>query len=304
MKTAFYASLAIVPWVAVTLMVRWLISIQGWPVGLVGASSRAVSLPLLLLWIAAFGAGWRSLRPRGQGGWLILMALIAVFINLLWFNAVRWTTATNVGMLIRCDVVFVVLIGSALGLERIGLRQLALIPVMAVGLALLVEIHAFDWGGHILGDAMTVGAAFGFSVNAFIIRHIMRTMEESPVAFYNHAGSMLGFIGLGLVGGDFARLTDVFASPMAALSFLTLGALVALSLPLYYFALRRLDVWKLRMFMLAGPVLTAAVEWPLWGMNMSPLQWLGGAIILASLAILIRMEWQLSVQKKAAARPG
>ena len=303
MKTVFYASLAVVPWVAVTLMLRWLISIQGWPVGLVGTFSRIVTLPVLGLWIVTLGPGWQSLRPRGRGRWLMLMGAISIVINLLWFGAVQWTTATNVGMLIRFDVVFVVLIGSALGLERIGLRQLALIPVMFVGLALLMEIQEFDWGGHIVGDAMTVAAAFGFSINAFIIRHIMLVMEEEPVALYNHAISMLGFIGAGVIGGDFARSGELLASTTVTAWVVILGVAIAVSLPLYYVALRRMDVWKLRMFMLVTPVLTAAVEWPLWGMRLAPLQWLGGGIILAALAILIRMEWRLSAEEVTAEEP-
>ena len=224
----------------------------------------------------------------------MVMGLISILINILWFSAVRWTTATNVGMLIRCDVVFVVLIGSLLGLEWIGLRQLALLPLMFVGLGLLMEVHNFDWGGHIKGDLMTIVTAFGFSVNAFIIRHIMLVMDEEPVALYNHGISMLGFLGLALVCGDFARVPEVFASTKAWISIAVLGVAIAASLPLYYVALRRMDVWKLRMFMLATPVLTAVVEWPLWGMKMSPLQWMGGAIILAALAVLIRMEWRLT----------
>ena len=59
-------------------------------------------------------------------------------------------------------------------------------------------------------------------------------------------------------------------------------------------ALRRMDVWKLRMFMLATPVLAAVIEWPLMGIELSMLQCLGGAIILAALALLIQMEWRLS----------
>ncbi len=32
MRYAFYASLAIVPWVAFTLLLRFLMSVEGWPV--------------------------------------------------------------------------------------------------------------------------------------------------------------------------------------------------------------------------------------------------------------------------------
>jgi drug/metabolite transporter (DMT)-like permease len=273
-------------------MLRWLISVQGWPVGLVGTLSRAVTLPALAIWIMAAGAGWRSLRPAGRGGWLLVMGAISILINITWFSAVRWTTATNVGMLIRLDVVFVVLIGGVMGLERIGWPQLALVPATFGGLALLMEVHKFDWGGHIVGDAMTIVTALGFSVNAFVIRHIMVVMAEEAVALYNHAISALGFIGLGLIDGDLVQSGDLLASRASLLAIVVLGVLVAASLPLYYVALRRMEVWKLRMFMLAAPVLTAVVEWPLWGMEMSPLQWLGGAVILAALAVLIRMEWQ------------
>ena len=64
-------------------------------------------------------------------------------------------------------------------------------------------------------------------------------------------------------------------------------------------ALRRMDVWKLRMYMLSAPVLTAAVEWPLWGLRLAPLQWLGAAIILGGLAVLIRIEARAHVGPEA-----
>lgn len=293
MKNALYASLAIIPWIVLTLMLRWLIGMQGWPVGLVGTVSRCISLPILGFWILTTGSGWQRLQPQGQGGWLALMGFVAIIINLTLYSAVQWTTATNVGMLIRMDVLFVVLIGALLGLERIGRAQLALLPPMFVGLALLVEIQKFDLGGHLTGDLMTVVSAFFFSINAFVIRHIMRVMKEDSVALYNHASSGIGFAILGVVHGDFAVLADPTALRSVWLPFLLLGIVVAFSLPLYYVALRRMDVWKLRMFMLSIPVLTAAVEWPLWGLKLEPLQCLGGAIILVCLAVLIRLEWKL-----------
>jgi len=230
------------------------------------------------------------------------MGTVSIVINLSWFGAVKWTTATNVSMLIRFDVVFVVLIGALLGLERIGLRQLMLLPAMFVGLALLTEINEFDWGGHIVGDLMTVVTALGFSANAFVIRHILLKMDEESVAFYNHAISALGFLALAIVCGDFAQLPKVFATSSAWMPIAALGVLVAVSLPLYYVALRRMDVWKLRMFMLATPVLTAAIEWPLLGIELSMLQCLGGLIIMAALALLIRMEWRLGERQVSKCR--
>jgi drug/metabolite transporter (DMT)-like permease len=119
------------------------------------------------------------------------------------------------------------------------------------------------------------------------------------VALYNHGISTLGFVGLTLMGGSQSRFREIFASLAAWMPLVLLGVLVAVSLPLYYVALRRMDVWKLRMFMLASPVLTAIVEWPLWGIDLSGLQWLGAAIILAGLAALIHSEARASLKEVA-----
>jgi drug/metabolite transporter (DMT)-like permease len=299
MQAVLFASLAIVPWVALTLLLRFLVAMEGWPVGLVGTLSRLVTLPLLAAWILTRRGGCRRLRPNGALGWLLLMGTISVAINLLWFACVKWTTATNVSLLFRLDLVFVVLIGTLLGVERIGAPQLALVPVMLVGLALLTEIQEFDLGGHLLGDLMAVGATLGVAVNAFVIRHILRVMDAVSVALYNHVISMVGFVALGVLNHDFARTADVLREPAAWLPIAALGVVAGVGLPLYYLALGRMDVWKLRMFMLSAPVITAAVEWPLWGIRLVPLQWAGAGVILGGLALLIRIEARVeSVEAK------
>lgn len=295
MKSAFLAALAVVPWVVFTLLLRYLMSVEKWPVALVGAPSRLVTLPLLGAWILARGQGWRRLRPQGMGRWLALMGLGTIAINLLWFSSVQWTTATNVAILFRTDLVFVVAIGAALGVERIGWSQLALLPVLLVGLALVVEVHRFDLAGHMLGDLMVVAAAFGFAVNAFVIRHILGVLDEEATALYNHGASMVGFVALGLITGDLARIGEVMQEPSDWGLVLGLGVLAAVQLPLYYVALRRMNVWKLRTFMLSAPVLMAAVEWPLLGSRLSGGQVAGALIVLAGLAVLIRMESRSSV---------
>ena len=292
MLAVFYASLAIIPWVAFTLLLRFLIEMKGLPVGLVGTFSRMVTIPLLAAWVLGTGSGWRRLRPRGMGGWLALMGGVSIAVNLLWFASMHWTTATNVSMLFRLDVLFVVLLGSLLGLERIGLAQLALLPIMLAGLALLTEFDQFDWNGHLVGDVMIVVAAFGLATNAFVIRHIMRVMDEESVALYNHSISVLGFVTLGVVTDSFARSRQVFAEAVTWQAIVALGIIASVGLPLYYVALRRMSVWKLRMFMLSAPVFTAAVEWPLWGGQLSGLQCLGATIVMGGLAALIGIEWR------------
>ena len=51
--------------------------------------------------------------------------------------------------------------------------------------------------------------------------------------------------------------------------------------------------------MLSAPVLTAAVEWPLWGVELTRLQYAGAVIVLGGLAVLIRLESRASAQAKS-----
>ena len=48
------------------------------------------------------------------------------------------------------------------------------------------------------------------------------------------------------------------------------------------------------LIMLATPVLTACIEWPLWGIELSLLQWLGAALILSGLVTLTGLEWRMA----------
>ena len=66
--------------------------------------------------------------------------------------------------------------------------------------------------------------------------------------------------------------------------------ILAFSVPLYYAALRRLEVWKLRTYMLTAPLMVAAIEWLLWGLEFSPTQCLGAALVLGGLMICIKIE--------------
>ncbi len=287
MPAAFFAILTILTHAAFTLVLKG--TVQLWPVGLAGTFSRVVTVCLLGTWILSRGAGWRRLRPGGRIRPLLVMSAQSIAINLLWFGSLQYTTATNVAMLMSMDLVFVVLIGAALGLERLTGKELALLPLMLTGMALLVGVAERDLGLHLLGDLMAVTAAAIYASNAFLIRRILRHMDEESVSLYNHSLSTFGFLAVALLAGEFRSAVATLGSPSAWGWIVALGCTAALSLPLYYAALHRMEVWRLRAWLLAAPVLVAMVEW-MQGVRLGTSQWLGAALVLGGLALLIRME--------------
>ena len=50
---------------------------------------------------------------------------------------------------------------------------------------------------------------------AFVIRHIMRVMDEEAVALYNHSMNTLGFLGLAIVNHDFIHIPQMAQQPKA-----------------------------------------------------------------------------------------
>jgi len=268
-----WAALAIVSWAILVLLIEATMRI--WPVGAAGTYARIISI----------------LQPRGVLAWLLLMGLGSAVINTAWFLGMKWTTATNTAMLFRLDLLFVVILGAALGIERITRLGMAVAPVMLLGLALLVEAQRLQFGQTFRGDMLIVLAALGLAGNAFVIRRIMSRMDAEAVATFNHVMSGLAFAGILLWEG--LALPEAVRGDGTSMPWVWIGALGvanAVALPLYYAALRRMAVWKLRVFMLTGPVLVAVADWLIWGQTLHGWQWLGAILLLGGAGALARAE--------------
>jgi len=297
MPTAAYALLTVLATAAFNLVLKAAVAV--WPVAWAGLLSRCVTVPLLGAWVVSRRGGWRRLWAGPLWGRLLLMGGISIGINLLWFNALQLTVATNVSTLMCLDLVFVVLLGAALGLERIRAAELALLPVMLLGMALLVGVAQGGWSGRLLGDLLAVAAALGYAVNAFVIRGILRRMDEEAVALYNHGLSTVGFALLAVTGDVPGVWASLAPGWLGWFWIAALGVVAAVALPIYYAALHRLQLWKLRAWLLLAPVLVALVEW-LLGVRLGGLQWVGAALILGGMLTLIGLEIRSRAAQAAA----
>ncbi len=279
-----YALVATVAWTANLLLVSQVMRI--WPAGWAGGLSRLISTGIIGLWILSSRAiGWRRLRFNGQGRRILMMGFVAVAVNVCLFTAMKWTTAANAALLYRSDLLFVILIGWFGGVERITWAGWLVMPVMFAGMALIMQVQYLQWTGRLGGDILVLLAAFFYAVNAFVIRGILHHLGEHVVAFYNNLLCASGFAVLALI--QRARPpTDIVAWGWLV----ALGVAGSISLPLYYAALHRMPVWKLRVFMLLSPLMAAGAGWLIWGQRLRAGQWVGAVLLLAGAVVLILSE--------------
>ena len=279
-----YALVATVAWTINLLLVNQVMRM--WPAGWAGALSRLISTGIIGLWILRSRAiGWRRMRFNGQGRRILMMGGAAVAVNVCLFTAMKWTTVANAALLYRSDLLFVILIGWFLGLERITWAGWLVMPMMFAGMALIMRIQYFQWTGRLRGDLLVLLAAFSFAVNAFIIRSILHHLGEHVVAFYNNLLCAGGFVVLALI--------QKVGPPVQVVAWgwlVALGVMGSISLPLYYAALHRMPVWKLRVFMLLSPLMAAGADWLIWGQRLHGGQWGGAVLLLAGAVVLILSE--------------
>ena len=303
MPRAFFALGTILSWSLASLVLRRVI--ESWPLGMAGVMSRVVTLTLLAALVMVAGGGANGFRLRGRGKPVLAMGGIAIVNNVAWFLALKWTSATDVALLFRLDLVFVLLIGVASGLEKVRWRVLPLIGTMFVGLALFIGVGSSIGKDRFIGDALAIGGALGLAANAFVIRQGILVGDSSKnvsknersigltgptAAFYNMAFSTLGFLGMVVAERSFTPITFEGKETVDWMWVGVLGVLLAIYLPFYYAALRRFPIWKLRTILLTLPIVVAILEIPIWQLHLEPVQIAGGAIVLVGLAILVQME--------------
>lgn len=128
-------------------------------------------------------SGWRErgVLLRGRHAWIVAAVSVALlFTNQLGFvYALRFTTASTVGLLFGATPVFTALIALAFGMERITLRFSAAALVSFAGVALVALGESGGLSGSLKGDLLGMWAVFSWGAYSVAIASLMRSW--SPI---------------------------------------------------------------------------------------------------------------------------
>lgn len=254
----------------------------------------AVSAVMLALYLAIAGRQNpdQSLAQAGvmiRARWRTVAWVAFVGISLFYFLqnlALRYTTATNAGVLANLTSVFMVLIGATLLRERLKPIEWGALVAAFVGSALVSQGagHLSLGGPGLIGDAMMVVAAFTGAVFSIGGKGLSERYPPVVVTTVVAAAGALFLLPVALIEG----LT--LAMPLRAWGLIALlgvgsGALGNL---LWLSILRELPASRAALVLFLIPVVSASLSVTLLGEPITPLLIVGAGLVLASVVVAQR----------------
>ncbi|MGB4803811.1 MAG: DMT family transporter [Anaerolineae bacterium] len=235
----------------------------------------------LVLW-AIFLTRWRALIPiprRALLGCIIMgaanfVAQISYYWGLTRINA---SIATLIFYLYPAVVILLLRLRG----EAMTTRRLARLGVALIGVALLVDIS----GGSVdtIGVLLVFVTIFTYSLHLVIGQFVVRDVAARTVVLYVISTMALLATGVRLVmGGSPPPVTWAGWWPVLGIGLLgTVVARLAM-----FTAIKRVGSTQLALLGVVEPLMTVAVARGFLGETLTPMQWIGGGFVLASLLLV------------------
>ncbi|MDO9547132.1 MAG: EamA family transporter [Pelolinea sp.] len=242
------------------------------------------------------------LKPERLGGvkghllYLVGYGLVLAIFNALWTFSVTLNGAAVATVLAYSSAGFTVLLGWLILKEELTFVKVLVVGLSLMGCALIV--NAFDptvWSLN--NEGVVVGMATGllYAIYSIMGRSAaQRGLNTWTTLFYIFAFASLFMLSFnllfgGLISGTAAKPADLFWLGNAWLGWVMLLALAIgptlMGFGLYNVSLRYLPSSTANLVVMIEPVFTALVAFFLFGEILTPVQILGGGLILASVGL-------------------
>lgn len=237
------------------------------------------------------------LRPRpSQARWTTAFAYAGMILTFV--SATKLTTAANAIFLQYTGPAYVLLLSPFILHERLTRRDVVSVGLSLAGMALFFvgKVEA----GHVLGNLLGVASGLFFGITLVLLRR--DATEGTGDAMPSTA---LGNLLAAVVAFPFALspLQHAFAGPQAVYALLVLLWLGVMQIGVAYIllakGLRSVPAGKASLLTMLEPVFNPV--WVILGTGEHPGPWaaIGGAIVLAAIALRLRAQ-PLSVENRSA----
>jgi drug/metabolite transporter (DMT)-like permease len=234
-------------------------------------------------------SSWTRVRPRDAGRLVVLGLLGHGIYQVLFGYGMARTAPGNASLIMATAPIWIAVIGYLLAIERVNRVMAAGIALSFAGIALVVSS-----GGqvslastNVAGDAMILGCAILWAIYTVASKPLLARLTPLELAAWT---MLAGTIPLVLIS-----IPQLFAQDWTAVPPLAWGALVysavlsvAVGYLLWYISVQRVGNARTAIYSNLTPVVAILFAWVTLGDRLSPLQLLGGLIVLLGLIVTRR----------------
>jgi drug/metabolite transporter (DMT)-like permease len=232
---------------------------------------------------------WRL--PAGSGRWQLAVGLLVAVQSLCLYSAVARIPVVVALLLMNTLPIQLALISWAMGGPRPTPRAALIMGVILVGLVVVLDLPA--WlaepealgPGWFLGVALGLAAAFVFAWALWITEHRLAEVGSTLRSLLTMLTVLVAMViagGLGLVPGGMALPTS--AAGLWGLA--ALGLFYGLAFSTLFITVPRLDMARNAPAMNIEPVAALVLGYLVLGQALTPVQLLGGGIVVAGVVAL------------------
>ncbi|MFP6736072.1 MAG: DMT family transporter [Rhodospirillales bacterium] len=165
----------------------------------------------------------------------------------------------------------------ATGQEPITRKLVIALAATFAGLALALDV--FGQSLSLTGIAMAAGAAVVITIMMLAMNRLVKGQDSRPVSFYMLASGACIFIVLDVIAGDYA----VPVSLKGQLAFAGVGVFYSFSIIGIFVAVSKIGAVRVSLLMNFEPLASVILGIVLLGQVLSPVQFLGAAIVMAAI---------------------
>ena len=199
----------------------------------------------------------------------------------LYANSIHYLPASLTGLLLYTYPALVTVLAVIVGEERFTVQKGAALVICSGGLILLLGA-SFE-GAHLEGVLSVLGAAVIYSCYIIIGNRILKNLDPLVTSLFVCGSAGLAFLCYGIAAGEL--VLDL--SPLGWFSILGIAVFPTLFGVIGFFAgLRLIGATNASIISMLEPLITVLLCALLLGERISPLQGVGGAVLLAGAVIL------------------
>jgi drug/metabolite transporter (DMT)-like permease len=226
---------------------------------------------------------WLRLRPppvphTPRQRWVSLgVGVIFAGIVFLLFKAIEVIEVPLAVLTYFVYPLFTGIAGAALGLDKLGWRGAAAAVAAFLGLTLIVG--AQPGGIALAGIGFALGAACLRTAMLLVTRAALRDADTRLITWYSIVSSSTVFVAFSLGTWNW-NAPDTLAGWLALL---VVSVMVTIAVLTLFMSIERIGPFRSALIMNLEPLLATVLSAPLLGELITPIQALGGAIMLAAL---------------------